>query len=136
MRRHRRANRARTFMYSCLAGAGLCTVLFPSQLVEDQVGFVVVEIWSVAMMVSSLTALYGAVTDRWIGEYVALPLLFTVMFLYGCSALLGAGLNPSPLFAYGLVVIAFSAGLVARWQDVVKVKHVAVLQGMDDKSEE
>lgn len=129
-------NRARTFMYGCLTGAGVMTVLFPSDLVEEQVGFVVVQIWSFFLVVSSLTAFYGAVTDRWIGEYVALPLLFTVMFLYGCSALLGAGLEPSPLFAYGLVVIAFSAGLVARWQDVREVKRAAVIQGTDDQAEE
>lgn len=113
-----RNNRWRAVMYFLMSAAGVCAVLFPSDLVKDQVGSIVVASWSLGLVLSAVTCCYGALTDKWIGEYSGLPLLAAVLFLYGCSAMLGAGFNPSPLFAYGLIIIGVSSGLVARWLDV------------------
>lgn len=123
--RHERLRGARALMYGCLVFAGVCAMFFRSDLVDRQVGPVVNFIWAVCMAISSSICLYGALSDKWIGEYSGLPLLFSVLGLYGLSALFGADWNPSPLFGYGLIVVGFSSGLIARWQDVLDAKKRA-----------
>lgn len=132
---HNRYRRVRAVMYALLVVAGVCAVIFPSKLVQDQVGGVVVFVWSACIVVSAGGAFYGAATDKWIGEYSGLPLLSISLGLYSISAILGAGLNPSPLFAYGLVVAAFSVGLYARWLDVRDEKRRAESQGLVEETE-
>lgn len=118
MRVHHRYRKVRAVMYLLLVLAGLAAILSPSSLVQSQVGGAIVFVWSSALVISASLALYGALTDKWFGEYTGLPLLAASLSLYGFSALISAGGHLSALLAYGLVVIAFSVGLLARWLDV------------------
>lgn len=115
----------RILMYLGLSISGILTTLFPSRLVEDQVGGPVVLCWSLGMLVSALTCFYGAVTDKWIGEYTGIPLLASVLGLYGLSALAASDSHSLAILAYGLIVVSFASGLVARWRDLQVVKKAA-----------
>lgn len=121
MKIHNRFRFWRAVMYFLFTLAGVLAVLFPSQLVKDQVGTLVVTLWSLGLVVSSVGSMLGAITDRWLGEYTFLPLLFSVLFLFAISSILGVEPGNSrsyPLLAYGLIVLGLASGLVARWQDV------------------
>jgi len=116
----------RVVMYVGLFLAGLITTIYPSSLVIDQVGGVVVIFWSVSMMFSSALCAYGSFTDRWIGEYSGIPLLASVLALYGISAITSSvKIDSGPLLAYGVVVLAFASGLAARWKDVSDIKKTS-----------
>lgn len=113
-------------MYAGLVVSGVFATIDPSRLVIRQVSFVVAILWAVAMIVSALICLFGALTDRWIGEYTGLPLLASVLALYGGSALLSYSAETGfVILAYGAVVISFSFGLMARWVDVKLVKKAS-----------
>lgn len=112
----------RVIMYFLLTGAGVMTTLYPSDIVKAQVGGNVVVAWSVAMTISAAICLYGAITDRWIGEYTALPLLGSVLGLYGFSVILASDSDSLPRFAFGLIVLSYASGLAARWKDVREIK--------------
>lgn len=109
-------------MYSLLSIAGILTVFFPSEVVREQVGSLVSYAWGACFVISSIGALLGTLADRWLGEYTFLPLLFTVLFFYGSATVIAAESDSLPRLAYGLLIIGFSAGLVARWQDVRDIK--------------
>lgn len=126
---------ARILMYVGLSLSGFFATIFPSRLVVDQVGGELVIVWGISMFVSSLICLWGTLTDKWLGEFAGLPLLSSVLFLYGFSALLSfisISINDSslmreqgPLFAYGFVVVSSGFGLIARWQDVASIKNAS-----------
>lgn len=121
----------RAAMYFGLVLSGIFATFSPSSLVEEQVGTFVVTLWAVSMMISAAICLYGSITDRWIGEYTGIPLLAMVLALYGLSAILAAGRDSVPLFAYGLVVISFSFGLIARWRDLEAIKNAPTQEGSE-----
>lgn len=122
MRHYKRFRVARIVMYALLTAAGTLTLLFPSEVVRDQVGSLVSYAWGACFALSSAGALFGTLLDRWLGEYTFLPLLFTVLFFYGSAAVIGSDSDSLPRLAFGLLIIGFSAGLVARWQDVRDIK--------------
>lgn len=125
LRRHTRWRVFRSIMYALLTVTGAIVTFYPSPLVIDQVGQFVAVIWGVLLTVSAFGAFLGSIGDRWIGEYVFLPLLWSSLALYGCSALKGSTTPLSTLFAFGLLIMGFSSGLIARWQDVRDVKKSA-----------
>lgn len=118
----------RVLMYAGLAVSGVLATIFPSKLVSDEVTHVVATIWAVCMIVSALICLYGAVTDRWIGEYTGLPLLASVLALYGGSALAASDSESLPLLAYGILVLSFAFGLSSRWKDVSEIKKASGME--------
>lgn len=112
-------------MYAGLVVSGIFVTVDPSELVAQQVSHLVSILWAVGMIVSAAICLYGAVTDKWIGEYTGIPLLASVLMLYGGSAILATGTGGLLIAGYGLTMVSFSCGLVARWFDVRKVKQNA-----------
>ena len=126
----------RVVMYLGLVFSGVFALSFPSQLVADQVSHAVSVSWGGFMVIGAGLCLFGAATDRWIGEYSGIPLLASSVAMYGGSALVSAkDLESYPLLAYGLVLISFAAGLVARWRDVQDIKTHAEELGREDKRE-
>ena len=112
-------------MYALLGTAGAILTFYPSKIVVDQVGSTITFLWSLGIAISAFCAFLGSVGDRWIGEYIFLPLLWTSLMFYGLSAMFGAKGPFSTLFAFGLLIMGFSCGLIARWQDVRDIKASA-----------
>lgn len=109
-------------MYALLVGSGILITVEPSQLVIDQLGSTRTSIWGVFWSLGAAICFYGAFSDRWIGEYSGIPLLGSVIGLYGLSALYGGVKTDSVLlFAFGLLILGFAFGLHARWRDVQSI---------------
>jgi hypothetical protein len=111
-------------MYAFLAIAGIGLCLSPSALVEGAVWPPVGYFWSISLLVSSSGAFVGSLTDQWVGEFSFLPLLWTTLAFYGAVLLFKAD-GDWTVIAFGYLVLAFSSGLIARWQDVRDIKKAA-----------
>lgn len=111
-------------MYAFLAAAGAGLCVSPSALVGEAVWAPVGYFWSVSLLVSGLGAFVGSLTDRWVGEFSFLPLLWTTLAFYGAVLLIKAD-GDWTVIAFGYLVLGFSAGLIARWQDVRDIKKAA-----------
>lgn len=123
LRRHGRMRIFRTIKYAFLVASGILLWVWPTPLVENQVGHTWGIIWAIDLTFSSLACLVGSFYDRWIGEYGFLPTLFAVLILYGACAVIEAfHINSKPLLAFGLIILSLSSGLVARWQDLRDIK--------------
>lgn len=127
LRRYGVRRTGRVLMYGSLVVSGSVATVYPSQIVLYQTRESVALFWSLSMVVSAVICLYGSVTDRWIGEYVGIPLLSTTMIFYGLIALRSAGHDgfTGALFAYGFLILAFAFGLFARWRDIQLIKKNA-----------
>lgn len=115
---------ARFVMYVSLMFAGGLTLFVPMTSLESEVKPWVVISWSLSLAISSTSCAWGSLTDRWIGEYVGLPLLASVFGIWALAILLAAGLSNLPLTIFGLIIFGFTSGLVARWRDVQAIKKV------------
>jgi hypothetical protein len=122
MRRHSRKRAARIIMYLLLSATGIILTLSPSELVTDHVPTFVADCWSVGLVISSLGCLVGALSDRWIGEYGFLPLLFSILTFYGIICVKYWS-GSWPLMAFGFLILAFACSKIARWQDVRDIKR-------------
>jgi len=128
----KKMDKARTWrvaMYAGLVASGVFAFLDPSELITQQVSLLIANVWAVCMSLSSAICLYGAVTDKWIGEFTGLPLLIAVAALYGGSSILSFNGDNYIIIAYGLTMLSFSAGLGARWNDVRKIRANAAVEG-------
>jgi hypothetical protein len=113
-------------MYAFLVLAGILLLIWPTAIVEDQVGHTWSIIWAADLTLSALVCLAGSFYDRWIGEYGFLPTLYAVLILYGLAAVIEAfRIDSKPLLAFGFIILGFSSGLIARWQDVKDIKGSA-----------
>lgn len=123
----------RILMYGGLVLSGLFLSFRPSRVVTDSVPSWVATAWALCMIVSALICFAGAMTDRWIGEFAGIPLLSSVMALYGLSAL-SVVWNSEPenltLLAFSLILLSFSAGLLARWRDVQSLLNLVKAPGI------
>jgi hypothetical protein len=116
----------RAVMYLSLILSGILTLFIPFESIETEVGRTAAYAWAVSLSLSSIICAWGALTDRWIGEYVGLPLLTMVFFIHALSILITSGAEGNlPLAVYGLLIFAFTCGLSARWRDVQCIKWEA-----------
>lgn len=122
-------------MYVGLTLSGIFALMFKSPLISDEVGSFVYSCWAVGMMVSSGLSAWGSMTDRWLGEYVGLPLLSSVLALYGISAMLAATSRGFPILAYGLLILSCALGMLGRWRDVQAIKLHATQLGANKERE-
>ena len=113
-------------MYSGLVLSGAFAVFYPSDLVTQQISVLASFALAVCMVVSALSCLFGAVTDRWIGEFAGLPLLAAALATLGISVGLSGVETDSPItVGFALVVVSYSCGLMARWTDIKAVQVYA-----------
>lgn len=110
--------------YSFLCAAGFILLTDPSNIVVDQVSRPVSIAWALCMSLAALICLWGTVTDKWIGEFTGLPLLGGVLAFYGFAGLLsGRERDSLTVIAFGLIVLAFGLGAIARWSELIEVKN-------------
>lgn len=124
----------RGMMYAGLAISGILATMDKSSIVVAQVSFTVAILWSVAMAVSAVICLAGAITDRWIGEFSGLPLLVAVIAMYSIAAV-GSAWENKDLFhlAFGFFAFSYGVGLAARWEDVRSIKKAASEGGANEE---
>lgn len=108
----------RCIMYLGLFVAGILSFFFPPVLVQDQIGNEWVHVWAAFLSISSAGCMVGAMSDRWIGEYSFIPLLFTTLMLFSISAMLSANTDGGRYLTVGLIVLALCFGLIGRRQDL------------------
>lgn len=131
MQASRRPHRAaRVVAYSLFALAGAAAMVWPSPTVATATGWLVY-VWAIWLGVGGLAAAIGAITDRWIGEYAGLPLLFSAFGVYAIVILSAQRLTSlAGAFALG----AIAAKLIARWQDIGEVRREATARARQQQA--
>lgn len=117
---------ARLVGYCLFALAGVSAIVWPAPSVARATGWLVY-LWAAWLAVGGLLSAAGAATDRWIGEYTGLPLLFAAFGVYGLVVVAGARSWASS--AAALVLVAIGLVLAARWQDIGWVRREAARNG-------
>ena len=94
----------------------------------DAVTSVASDAWDVlpgSEIVGGALSGFGAITDRWYGEYCGLPLLASVFGVYGIGALALARANQWTSLAGGFAFLAIAVLFCARWAQVGGVRRAA-----------
>lgn len=114
--------------YLLMAAAGALAAIWPSPNVSSAAAAAsyLVLVWDAFLVVGGLCSAIGAITQRWIGEYVGLPLLASVFAVYGVAALVGG--RPFAL-AGGAAFLGITALFAGRWLDVAAVRRLASAAG-------
>ncbi len=107
--------------YVMMAAAGAVAFAIPVRSIESSTGWLVY-LWAAFLLVGGLLCGYGAVTDRWIGELLGLPLISSAFGVY--FVVLGLAFTV-PGAAISLVFGAISLFLLARWRDISIVRQEA-----------
>ena len=115
---------ARMFGYACVGTAGFLLLLsqvFHSGFANALAGF---------LLVGGLTSSLGAVTRRWVGEFVGLPLVVAGLMSLGVISW-SAQSDFAMLLATAnlLLLTGFSTLLVGRWRSVLAVYRMAMFVG-------
>lgn len=128
MRPHPRRRYAYAIGYLLMACAGIASACWPAPAVQTATDGVraLLYTWDAFLVVGGLLSLFGAVTDRWVGEYTGLPLLGAVFAIYGVAATWAAVASGRPTSYAGGFALAAIAGLIAgRWRELVVVRRNA-----------
>lgn len=113
----------RAMMYAFFAASGLSGLFVPAPTLTDLLG-VITYVWSGFMLLGGLLGAVGSISDRWIGELTAIPLLTSALFVYGIGLWVTAPTVPTRI-AVGALMLASAAGLAARWRDVYALSKLA-----------
>nr|MDT0660873.1 hypothetical protein [Micromonospora sp. DSM 115978] len=115
----RRWSRVAGFVLFGAAGAG--AALWPTPSVRDATGSLVY-VWATWLIGGGLLAAIGSATDRWIGEYLGLPLLAAAFAVY--AVVLASTGRPGGLTA-AAVLGAVACIVWARWRDIDLIRREA-----------
>ena len=131
---HRRVSR--TVMYLLLLLSAGFSVFAPSQLLLEESSDTLAKVWSGLFALAALLCLIGSLLDRWMFEYVAIPLLGATLLMFGVALLSSAiSRETGMVIPYSMFFGAFSFGLFARWRDVQCILRVSVsLARCDDNN--
>lgn len=117
IRTPRRATRVAGYVLLAITGA--LAMVWPSPTVAAVTGPLVF-VWAGFLVVGGAVAAWGAATDRWLGEYTGLPLLFVVCVIYALIVLVPGRL---PSLTAAALLLGVAAVLGARWQDVAALRR-------------
>jgi len=107
--------------YAMMAAAGAVAFAIPVYSIRVSTGWLVY-LWATFLLVGGILCGYGAVTDRWIGEFAGLPLISSAWGVYFVVLALARTLNAlAASLAFGAVALI----LFARWRDVSAVRREA-----------
>lgn len=112
-----------------MACAGVASAYWPAPAVQTATDGVraLLYTWDAFLLVGGVLSLFGAITDRWVGEYTGLPLLGAVFAIYGVAALAAAVATDRPSSYAGGFALTAIAGLIAgRWRELVVVRRTAM----------
>lgn len=109
--------------YALITLSGIAAVMLPPASVSAASGrpFIVL-VWAGLMSVASAFCAYGAITNRWVGEYIGLWPLSMVAAIFGVSALA----RGTTAWSGGLFLLAFFWFWISRWQEVALLRVEAV----------
>lgn len=108
---------ARVLAYFLWAVSGIILISNPSGLINTSLTGAIVYVWSIFIMLGGISSFLGSITDRWIGEYVGLPMVISSVWLYG-GLFIFAGTFTYVKLAVGLLFISFGLKALGRWQDI------------------
>lgn len=109
--------------YALMGLAGILLMFSPTLRADlGPVGFTM----SIFLTVGGWAAATGAITERWAGEYVGLLPLSASFAVFGIISTVGA-IESAPLIAFAnlSLLLAVSAGLLARWREARAVYRLA-----------
>ena len=122
---HRRISR--TIMYLLLFLSSVFSVFIEGNLLLGDISGTLIRTWSGLFALSAFLCLVGSILDRWMFEYVSIPLLGATLLMLGVAVLSTAISNNTGLvIPYSMFFGAFSFGLFARWRDVQCILRVSV----------
>lgn len=120
----RRMRNARIGKYSFLAAAALVTLIRPEVTAQFHGHFAgLTYVWSVALLVGSLSSLGGVMKRSWIGEFIGLWGVFIPLIAFAISCFLWH--HGTFWIALGLLVLGFACSAIARCQEVSQQKRLA-----------
>lgn len=111
---------ARVIAYLCWIGAGAILSSHPSVLVSTGLFGIFVFAFSLFIFLGGVFSALGAITDRWIGEYVGLPLVISTMWVYGSLTLIAQPFLWTRV-AFGLILISFGFKIIPRWRYIKRL---------------
>ncbi len=107
--------------YAMMASAGAVAFAIPVGSIRASTGGLVY-FWAAFLLVGGILCGFGAVTDRWIGEYAGLPLISTAWGVYFVVLALARTVNAlAASLAFGAVALI----LFARWRDISMIRREA-----------
>jgi hypothetical protein len=107
--------------YAMMAAAGAVAFAIPVGSIQSATGWLVY-LWAAFLLVGGILCSAGALTDRWIGELIGLPLISSAFGVY--FVVLGLAFTPraaAAALAFGAVALF----LWARWYDVSRIRQEA-----------
>lgn len=107
--------------YVLMGIGGAVTFTVPVTSIRESTGWVVY-LWAVFLLLGGTLCSYGAVTDRWIGELLGLPLIAAAFGVYGVVLAFTRTLTGA---AAALAFTAVAFILFARWRDVGVIREEA-----------
>lgn len=111
----------RVVSYVMMAAAGGLSFAIPVSSIEATTGGLVY-FWAAFLLLGGILSAWGSTTDRWIGELLGLPLIFTANAVY--FVVLGLAFTVRGAVA-SLVLGGFAMSQFARWQDVSTIRQEA-----------
>jgi len=111
----------RFLSYTMMAAAGGVAFAIPVSSIEASTGWLVY-LWAAFLLLGGILSGWGSITDRWIGELMGLPLISSAFGVY--FDVLGLAFTVKATTA-SLAFGAIALVLVARWQDVSKIRQEA-----------
>ena len=121
---------SRVVGYALMAAAGAGAAIVPTPSVERVTG-PAVYLWAAFLLIGGVLCLYGAASDRWIGELAGLPLLYAA---WGVYSVVLAATGGSAAVVASLALGAVGCLLYGRWRDVSLIRHEATRAAHADRT--
>lgn len=115
----------RAAQYACYALAGVLGAIQPSVILASTITSDVIYGWVILLGVGALFCLWGAARGSWLGEYVGLGPMIFALGGYGLLVLGTAVVMNPAAFLAAFLYLAVTAGLVARWVEVMHERKLA-----------
>lgn len=113
----------RTLAYALMGLSGVLLLLSPVLRTDlGEVGYTM----AIFLTVGGWVSAFGCAFERWVGEYVGIPLLSASFAVFGIITTAG-NIQSAPFIAFANLCLLFAVGLalLARWREARAVYRIA-----------
>lgn len=108
----------RGLSYLAFVFGSIASMFFPSTIITDLTSGGYARAWAILFLLASIICFVGVMLQNWVIEYIGLPLLSSVFYIFSICLVLSVGPGTYNLIAFSLIYLGVAIHLTVRYREL------------------
>ena len=108
----------RGLSYLSFVFGSIASMFFPSTVIADLTSDTYARAWAILFLLASIICFVGVMLQNWVVEYIGLPLLSSVFYIFSLCLVLSVGEETYNFIAFAFIYFGVAIHLTVRYKEL------------------